>query len=133
LFDEGVGVLVVGVGVQTESLLIDLPHIRTPRQQLQILFQLIQFAVLPRIVRQNGDPVLQLIDVAVRSIVHQHHVRHLPVYDPQVLRVDVLVDLYAVFAVEAMPDVLTVGVQLVEDDVCVALVAGCESNYLEPL
>ena len=85
--------------MQLEDILVELPHILTLGHPFQILLQLHQLVVLPTIVRQNRNPVLQLEDVRIGSVVDQRHTTQIPVHNPQILRVDILMDLDAVLPI----------------------------------
>ena len=56
--------------MQLELHLVKLPHVLVLRHLLQIFLQLHQLVVLATVVRQNGNPVLQLENVGVWSIVN---------------------------------------------------------------
>ena len=59
----------VAVFMKLEGLLIELPHILALRHIFQVLLKLHQLAILPSIVRQNGDSILKLEDIRIRRIV----------------------------------------------------------------
>lgn len=67
-------------------------------------------------------------NVGVGSVVDKDHRVEISVDNPEILCVYVLVDFYAVFAVETVPDVLSFWVELVKDNICVGFVAGREGN-----
>ena len=60
----------VAVLMELEGLLVELPHILALRHLFQVLLKPHQLAILPTIVRQNGDSVLKLEDIRVRRVVH---------------------------------------------------------------
>lgn len=59
--------------VQFEPSLIELTHILHLAHLLQVFLQLCQFVIFSGVVGQNRDPVLELEDVTVGSVVDQHH------------------------------------------------------------
>lgn len=116
--------------MELKILLVELTHILALGHLLEVLLQLDELAVLPRVVGQDGDAVFELEDVGVGSIVHQHHTAQIPIYYSQILRIDILMNLYTIFTVEPVLDILPLRVQLVKHDVSVGLVAGSEGDDL---
>lgn len=116
--------------MQFEDILVELPDVLALGHPLQILLQLHQLVVLPTIIGQNGNPVLQLEDVRIRRIVDQRHTTQIPIHNPQILRIDVLMDLDAVLPIQPMLDELSVWVDLVKHHIRVGFMACCEGNDL---
>ena len=71
--------------------------------------------------------------VAVGCVVHEHHVREVSIENTQVLYVHSLGCGITVLAIEAMLDILTIGIEMVQDYISVAAVASSEDYNLEVL
>jgi hypothetical protein len=79
------------------------------------------------VVRDDGHCVFRLKQVAVGGVIDQHNVAEFAVDHTQVFEVETSLE-SAVLAVEAMGDVLLLGVEVVQDDVGVRSCAGCEDD-----
>lgn len=97
----------VTVLMELERFLVELTNILALCHFLQILLELNQFVVLSTVVWQDGDPIFKLENIRVRRIVHQDHTIQISIYYPEILCVDILMDLNAVLAVETMLYVLS--------------------------
>ena len=124
--------IVIPILTQPKGPLIDFPHILAHQQLHHIILQHLQLKInLPVIVRENRDPVLKLISIRIRSVVHENHVLQVAVYHPEIFDVHALGGEVAVLSEETMVDPLAIWVEVVYDHVAVACMAGGEEDYLE--
>lgn len=118
--------------MELEDLAVIIPHVLHQDHVHDVLLQGLQLEIGPAVVvGQNGDPVLGLGCVGVGCVVHQNHVAEVSVDHSQILGVHALRCLVAVLAEESVLDVLVVGIEVVEDHVGIAGVAGSEDNHLK--
>lgn len=82
-------------------------------------------------VGQNWDSVFWLEYVRIGSVVDQHHTGQISVDDAQVLCVEVLIEKNAILFVESVPDILMVGIELIQNGVNEGLVSRSKSNNLK--
>jgi len=89
------------------------------------------FVALVVVERYYRYPVVQLVAEGIDGIVYNYEVLKVSVAnDSQVLDVDTVFGANAVVAIEAVLDELALRVEVVQDHVCVGLVARCEDDDL---
>ena len=118
--------------MKLECIYIYLPHIFHTCQFIQILFQGRQLKVtFARVVRQNWNAIIDLIGVGVGCIVNQHHLTQGTVYYAEVFDVGPICHQIARLPKYAMVDVLMLGVQVVQNGIGIARLAGGKHHDLE--
>ena len=91
------------IPVQLKSFPVLLPHIPTKQQRLQIALQEPEFVVFfPTVVGDDRNPIIPLKLVGVGEVVHQHHILQSPVQNPQVLHVEIVLQVDAILPVESV-------------------------------
>lgn len=79
----------------------------------------------------DGDSIAQLQAKTVNGIIHQNHVFHRHILDhSQILNVNVIRCFDAAVSIQSILEELVIGVDVVQDNICVPLVRGCEDNHL---
>lgn len=119
--------------VQLKSQVIQLPHVGLHSHLLKVFLETQQLSVLPSLVGKNWDPVENLVEVTEGAVVDQDHFRKVSVYDPEVLSVYFVVQFDAMLSVESKREELVFGVDLIEDGIGVAALAGSESDDFKVL
>lgn len=105
LFHQFLRVIVILVLRQFEDLLVHLPDIGDPDQPFDVGLEGFELeVVLPLVVGDHGDTVLELEGVGVSSIVDQDHITLFPVYYPKVLYVHPLRGQETMLPVETVLD-----------------------------
>lgn len=104
-------VVVFGVLLQLECFFVQGSHVFVEKHRLDVLLQHLQLEVLfSMVVWDYRDSVVQLVDVGVGRVVHQHHLRKVPVHYPQILHVHSLWGLHAVLPEQSVVHKLLLGV-----------------------
>lgn len=85
--------------MEFESLSVQFTHILGLPCLLEVPLQCQQFRVLTLVIRQDGNPIFQLIEIGERRIIHKYDLRKIPSQDPQVLCIELAVQFHAVLAI----------------------------------
>lgn len=87
--------------------------------------------ILALIVGDDGYTIIQLKEVGVGRIIHQHYITQLPItQDPEVLHKDPLLRLPTIIPVEPMWHHLLSRIKVIDNDIRVAGMTRSEDDYL---
>lgn len=126
-----IAVAEIFIPMQLESAFIQFPHIVLLPSALQILLQSQQFRIGLAREGQDWHSVFRLVEVGEGRVVHQQHLRNVPIYYPQILGVDSLVQFDAVGAVQPVGNQFFLRVEFVQNGIGVELLAGSEDDDFE--
>lgn len=123
----------ITIFMEFKCFFIELPNILTFHKLLQIFLQLRKLVILTGIVRQYRNTILQLENVGVRRIIHQHHAGQITINYSQIFGKDILMNLNAIFAIESMSNQLSIWINLIQHNIRITLMTGSKCNNLKML
>lgn len=96
------------------------------------MFKLFIFLVI--VEREDGHCIIELEREGISSIVNEEDVSETSVADySEIFHVHSIVCLHAVLSEQSVANPLSLRIELIDHDVCIATVAGCEYNNLKLL